>query len=290
MAEDLARNVRKQKTRDARKRSFDELNQLRALLLAGPGRRKVKVVVIDSGFSATWGSIPAPPSIAKSNYRDFVDGQHDVQRDESGHGTLTAHLVSMMLPEAVCELHVARVFRPPPSQQSWGPVEQAIGWAVEKGVDIILMAFGSSHDDDRVKRAINNLPDNMLFVTAAGNVPNFTRFFFPGRTQKNVMCVFAATASNKAAAELNPPPLNRGYNFALLGEPVLPEGIWSELQSATSYVAANAAAFAGLLLYFSWQPLPPGESEPLHLDDYLHEKMNLVFEELSSHHRDQGYE
>jgi hypothetical protein len=45
-----------------------------------------------------------------------------------------------------------------------------------------------------------------------------------------------------------------------------------------------------LLLYFSWQPLAAGASEPLLLDDYLHEKMNLIFEELASHHRDQGYE
>jgi hypothetical protein len=45
-AEDLAKNVRKQRTRDARKRWFDELNQLRALLLDEPGRRKVKVAVI----------------------------------------------------------------------------------------------------------------------------------------------------------------------------------------------------------------------------------------------------
>lgn len=167
---------------------------------------------------------------------------------------------------------------------------QAIDWAAGKEVDIILMASGGNKDYDNVRRAINKLPDTTLFVAAAGNLPQCKRVTFPARMQRNVMCIFAATANNKNSRALNPPPLSRGYSFAILGEAVQPEGNWGNPQSGTSYAAAIAAAFAGMLLHFSWQALPEGENDPLDLQHCLHERMNPIFEELSKNQQDGGYE
>ncbi len=158
--------------------------------------------------------------------------------------------------------------------------KQAIDWAVGRRVDIILMASGGTNDFDNVKKAINRLPDSVLFVAAAGNLPACTRVTFPARMGSKVMCIFAATASNKNSRALNPPPRNRGYNFAILGEAVQLEGNLGEPESGTSCAAAIAAAFAGILLHFSRQTLPEGENDPLVLEDYLHERVNPIFEEL----------
>ena len=59
------------------------------------------------------------------------------------------------------------------------------------------MASGGTNDFDNVKRAINRLLDSVLFVAAAGNLPACTRVTFPARMRSKVMCIFAATASDK---------------------------------------------------------------------------------------------
>ncbi|KAG7290048.1 hypothetical protein NEMBOFW57_000040 [Staphylotrichum longicolle] len=227
--------------------------------------------------------------VKQGNYRDFVDALDDDRRDDTGHGTYLARLICKIMPKV--ELYAARVLKDGLlSEESCGLVENAIDWAAGKEVDIILMASGGNKDYDNVRRAINRLPDTTLFVAAAGNLPQCKRVTFPARMQRNVMCIFAATANNKNSRALNPPPLSRGYSFAILGEAVQPEGNWGNPQSGTSYAAAIAAAFAGMLLHFSWQALPEGENDPLDLQHCLHERMNPIFEELSKNQQDGGYE
>ncbi len=267
-------------------RWLDDVDVVSGLLLAGKAPRKVKVAVIDTGFSPKWGNLPW--DIQKGNYRDFVDGMDDDNRDDSGHGTYLARLVVKILPKV--DLHIARVQRHGIlTEETFGAVEKAIDWAVGKQVDIILIASGGTNDYDNVKSAISRLPDNILVIAAAGNLPLCSRVVFPAR-MRNVMCIFAATATNKNARALNPPPLKRGYNFAFLGEAVQPQGHWGDPESGTSVAAPIAAGFAGMLLDFSRQALPEGEDDRLDLGRHLHEKMSTIFEELSRNNRDEGYE
>ena len=88
-------------------RWFDDLDVVKALLLAGHGSRKVRVAVIDTGFSPRWGAIPW--NIRKGNYKDFVDARDDDRRDDTGHGTYLARLICKIMPKV--ELYAARVLK-----------------------------------------------------------------------------------------------------------------------------------------------------------------------------------
>lgn len=152
-----------------------------------------------------------------------------------------------------------------------------------------MVASGTMKPLDNVAKAINTLQDHILVIAAAGNLPDCDRVVFPARMGR-VMHIFATTARNKISRALNPPPLPRGYNFAILGEAIRPEsGGWEfdDPPSGTSFAAAIAAGFAGCLLHFSRLPVAEGE-RVLNLEGY--EKMNLIFEELSRDYRDQGYD
>lgn len=156
---------------------------------------------------------------------------------------------------------------------------------MEKDADILVMATGTDlkiHNGVRV--AINELPDKVLVMAAAGNRDHCERVIFPARMRR-VMCTYATTGTNFVPRTLNPDPLTRSYNFAILGVAIQPEG-WDSPVTGTSYAAAVAAAFAASLLDFSRQDVPEGERR-LDLEGY--EKMNIVFEELARDNTDQGY-
>lgn len=160
---------------------------------------------------------------------------------------------------------------------------------MERDVDIILIASGAMRHLDNVAKAINTLPDHIIVVAAAGNLPDCERVVFPARMTR-VMHIFATTATNKSSRAFNPPPLPRTYNFAILGESIRPESLgWDHDNppSGTSCAAAIAAGFAGCLLHLSRLPVAPGE-RVLNLEGY--EKMNLIFEDLSKDYRDEGYD
>ena len=155
---------------------------------------------------------------------------------------------------------------------------------MDKDVDIILMASGTSKVYDDVRKAINTLPDKVLFIAAAGNRIDCDRVAFPARMPR-VMCTFATTARNNISRHLNPSPLERAYNFGIFGENVQPD-TWDTAVSGTSFAAAIAAGFTASLLYFSRLPVPAGE-RTLNLEGY--EKMNFIFEELSRDNKDHEY-
>ncbi|KXX82512.1 Alkaline protease [Madurella mycetomatis] len=271
---------------NACKRWFKEMDILQGLLLAKGNPQNVRIAIVDTGFSQEWGNLDW--GIAPGNYKDFIDGQDHERRDNTGHGTDVAKLVLEVQERA--ELYVARVFEDERlTDNTFQKVEKALKWAVEKAVDIIVIASGTMKPLDNVAKAINTLPDHILVIAAAGNLPDCDRVVFPARMGR-VMHIFATTARNKASRALNPPPLRRGYNFAILGEAIRPEsGGWEfdERPSGTSFAAAIAAGFAGCLLHFSRLPVAEGE-RALNLEGY--EKMNLIFEELSRDYRDQGYD
>ena len=87
------------------------MDKVQAILLSDSEDcpRRVKVVVIDTGFSRERSK--APWDIDFDKYKDFVDGKDHVQQDESesAHGTTLVKLVDHVLPDA--EIYVARVFR-----------------------------------------------------------------------------------------------------------------------------------------------------------------------------------
>lgn len=165
--------------------------------------------------------------------------------------------------------------------------KQAIRWAADNGADIILMAWGTNRVHEGVRKSINSLPDEVLFISAAGNRVDSDKVAFPARMSR-VMCIFAATALHTIPQRLNPNPLRpgQGFNFGIFGEAVRPNEAWDAPLSGTSYAAALAAGFAASLLHFSRQPVPSGETA---LDLQGYDKMNCVFEELSKDNRDREY-
>ena len=69
--------------------------------------RNSKIAVIDTGFSQRHG---VSYDISPGNYKDFVDGQDDQQRDDSqtGHGTTLVRLILEITDKV--DLYVARVY------------------------------------------------------------------------------------------------------------------------------------------------------------------------------------
>lgn len=67
----------------------------------------VKVAILDTGFDQDHGSLPY--DIDADNYKDFIGGQDDIRRDNTGHGTALARLILEILEDV--DLYVARVLR-----------------------------------------------------------------------------------------------------------------------------------------------------------------------------------
>lgn len=89
------------------KRWLDDLDRVQALLHAGDNLQKVKIVVLDTGFSPTHGDLQY--DIEPSNYKDFVDGIDEERRDLTGHGTSIARMIIQVIDSV--DLYVARVLR-----------------------------------------------------------------------------------------------------------------------------------------------------------------------------------
>ena len=89
------------------RRWLDDLDKVQGLLQGDGSPQRVKVVILDTGFSAAHGDLQF--DIESGNYRDFVDGADDERRDLTGHGTTIARLISHVLDEI--DLYVARVYR-----------------------------------------------------------------------------------------------------------------------------------------------------------------------------------
>lgn len=76
-------------------------------MLQGDGNpQRIKVVILDTGFSATHGDLQF--DIEPENYKDFVDGADEERRDLTGHGTTIARLIIHILDEV--DLYVARIY------------------------------------------------------------------------------------------------------------------------------------------------------------------------------------
>jgi hypothetical protein len=88
-------------------RWLDDLDKVHGLLQAEENLDKVKVAVLDTGFSPEHGNLPY--DIDPGKYKDFVDEADDERRDLTGHGTTIARLILHVLDEV--DLYVGRVFK-----------------------------------------------------------------------------------------------------------------------------------------------------------------------------------
>lgn len=129
-----------------------------------------------------------------------------------------------------------------------------------------MMALGFPNTDKEIQQAIlDAVHDKILVFAAAGNHANNHKIAFPARMSE-VISVFSTDAGSRAS-KFNPPPQERSYNFAILGEGVdVDEGSSTAMDSSTetsptaggvygtSVATAIAAGFAASLIDFSRQP------------------------------------
>ncbi|KAK3339886.1 peptidase S8/S53 domain-containing protein [Lasiosphaeria hispida] len=269
---------------------FSELDKLSELLRARPGerdtkydQRKVKIAVIDTGVSEEKAGVA---------YKDFVDGEDSKIQQGSGHGTDIVELIDSCIEES--SLYVARVFDGEGLANERTPdlVAEAIRWAQEMEVDIIVLALGFSHAHDGIRRAISDaVHRDILIFSAAGNYGSTMKVAFPARLP-DVMCIFSTTPGNKPSREINPPARDMDANFAIIGEivKILDDGSPPRRLQGTSIATAVAAGFAASLLDFSRQLVYRRKQREYGTPDLKsREAMRAVFRELSSGYKHEGY-
>jgi hypothetical protein len=140
-----------------------------------PGRKLVRVAIIDSGLATASKTLPLSEQglrwIANGHvtYKDFTGG--DSAQSDNGpalHGTWCASLLMQTAPNA--ELYVANVGRPGKTGQKAKHVAAAIAWAIEHEVDIISMSFGWRNEQEEVDEQIDLARrKGVLLFAAASN-------------------------------------------------------------------------------------------------------------------------
>ncbi|KAK6363379.1 hypothetical protein TWF730_000811 [Orbilia blumenaviensis] len=271
---------------------FEKVDQLSGLLRARRTERdiyydkkKVKIAVIDTGISP---QDPYAKDMGMGMYKDFVDDEDLEKRDTDGHGTDTVNLIFRVFDAP--DVYVARVFKTKRAEDNTPKlVAKSINWALENGVDIIVMALGFSQWHGPIRDAVDTATANQILIfAAAGNWGGQESVAFPARLE-NVMCMFSTTPGNKNSSHINPPPdRQKTHNFAILGAEVkmpAPSGHPQRTIEGTSISCAIAAGLAGSLLDFSRQPI---------CRDHIHDlkrkrEMSAIFEDLSKAFKDGEY-
>ncbi|KAK4224495.1 peptidase S8/S53 domain-containing protein [Podospora fimiseda] len=288
---------------------------------------KAKIAIIDTGILPKY-----HPNVI---FKDFVDPSNDKsdgthERDvdaKGGHGTRIVALLQKMLPDVLNDIHlyVARTFErrrydDKPDDILVTRIVDAIEWVKSQNVDIIIMAWGFTYEEPRIRDAINGISRNTLVYVAAGNDSGHEPVQFPARMELDDICspvipIFSTTSYNKNATRINPPRMNNRPNFAILGEnidivltikvPVTDKDTKKEetkkeepeeevekpishTLNGTSYSTAIAAGLAAYLIHFSRQPIcrrQPGRE----LNLCHKETMGAVFAEMALRYVDQGY-
>ncbi|KAK3986970.1 peptidase S8/S53 domain-containing protein [Cladorrhinum sp. PSN332] len=279
----------------------------------------VKVAVIDSGLipdqhSRVFFKDFVSPKDEKGHGGDAAKEMKEIERDAKetgGHGTTIVALIRKVLPDVIndVEIYVARAFEKTryddkPTDIEVERIVNAIDWVKSQNVDIIVMAWGFSQEEERIREAINGIPRSTIVFVAAGNDSRHESVQFPARMelddpQSPVTPIFATTSYNKNARKLNPPRMKDRPNFAILGDDVKIEltlknhnqsgtdKVVTKTISGTSYSAAIAAGLAAYLIHFSRQPICRQPGRELDLEGK--ENMSAVFAEMSLGYADQGY-
>ncbi|KAH8878799.1 hypothetical protein GQ53DRAFT_775459 [Thozetella sp. PMI_491] len=203
---------------------------------------RVKIAILDTGV--------APDDTAAdyiSGYRDFVDEDDTVKRDNTGHGTTSVNLVLDMCESA--DVYAVRIFETDTeNDKTLDLAIKAIAWCVENEMDIVCMACGFLQDNEDLFRKIHKASAKMLIFAAPTNESNAGEIAYPARYDE-VFCTFSTNGAVRSSALINP---SRGlgvHNFAILGEDI--RTCKGEAKSGTSFSTAILAGFAGRLLDFS---------------------------------------
>ncbi|PNY80902.1 S8 family peptidase [Deinococcus koreensis] len=135
-------------------RGWEQIDLADARLLASRLGKGVKVAVIDTGVDLKHPALEGHLSPA-SEWKDYVDGDAVPQEMDSsagayGHGTGVAGIILQVAPEAT--ILPIRVLRPDGSGDLSALV-QAIGWAIDRGADVINLSLGS----DTTSAALSNM-------------------------------------------------------------------------------------------------------------------------------------
>jgi hypothetical protein len=101
---------------------------------------------------------------------------------------------------------------------------QAIQWAIDLAVDMIVIPFGFQKDDNKVQDALRQAyANNIIVFAAAGTSAGNAEVVYPARKQE-VICIYSTDGGGLPSSS-NPTPLrNAAYHFATLGDEV--QSIW----------------------------------------------------------------
>ncbi|KAF7530971.1 hypothetical protein G7054_g9332 [Neopestalotiopsis clavispora] len=236
---------------------FENLDMLNTVLRAkrqetDASWRKSRVAILDTGVHEDLNESDG----LVTDYRDFVDNDDQVWKDNVGHGTNAVRLTKKVYNMA--EIYVARVFE---GSQASNDTETLMAQAIRHAVDVwsadvIVMPSGFRSHHHGILEAVEKANHaRVLVFTAASNYGNSSEIAFPGRlyTHGKLLCMFSTDANVRCLQSLNPSPLATArYSFAILGENIVLHPNEPSL-SGTSFSTIIAGALASRLLDFSRQ-------------------------------------
>ncbi|OPB44813.1 hypothetical protein A0O28_0089510 [Trichoderma guizhouense] len=241
---------------------------IRPLALSDDFRRwpkeKVRIAVIDSGVRREDAEIAVAESTQRiRGYRNFTSSDLDDCEDQIGHGTMVAHLLLTVAPEA--ELYIAKVLdQKTMSKTQLHRIAEAIKWAVlEWDVDIISLspALSEEHYDinEELTQAVSpssrKAKAKLVFAAAGKQGPNEPQTW---PANKSGVIAVHATYWSGEGAKFNPNPRSRlnlstlGHNIEMpCSDPANPDERKNVYISGSSFATPIAAGIAANVLEFA---------------------------------------
>jgi hypothetical protein len=260
-----------------------------------PGRKTVRVAIIDSGISKWRPDVRVPmvdQSYSKLNagqivYKDFTGSSPTcADNDAKLHGTWCASLLMQVAPRA--ELYVANVVQPNKAGYEAEHVAAAISWATDQYVDIISISFGWKYEKPDVAEQIDRARQSGILIFASpSNDGEFTpdHVLYPA-SDPSVYSIYSCCGSGRSS-DFNPRFTTDGDTFLFPGEDLTILDVWDiEPQTGISFATPIAAGTAALVLETArLQVEDPSEIER-RLKNY--KGMSHVFRSMSSAPQDGG--
>ncbi len=152
-------------------------------------KKKIKVVVIDSGISAEHSDLSPKNGF---DFDEAKDPKNNWKKDGSGHGTHVAGICSAQNNEfgilgfsPDSELMVLRIFPNASNSKLIG----ALDWCIDQEVDVINMSLGGKKASELIQQRLQACRENgILPIAAAGN--NGGSVLYPAAFEE-VLCVAA---------------------------------------------------------------------------------------------------
>jgi tetratricopeptide (TPR) repeat protein len=266
-----------------------------------PGRRPVRVAILDSGLADNCDDAEVPLArhsrrkvrAGHITYKDFTgDSPSCSDSKENLHGTWCASILMQVAPRA--ELYVANVVQRKKKGQEAKHVAKAIEWAIEQQVDVISMSFGWNHEMAEVGEQIDLArAKGILLFAAASNDGDFTpRHGVYPASHHLVYCIYSCRGMGNSS-EFNPRFTDDAAKFMFPGEDlaILESNnkpvTGSARQSGTSFATPIAAGIAAMILDLARLTLKDSGEVERRLKKV--EGMTTIFRAMSPGLRDGGY-